>query len=90
MSLDPAEPSRQLVVVAREELALYQTLRDAFSDLPGVEVIRDRRLDAPRSPVLERRRGGRVEAELRRAGYAVVKLGSDPPWSRSRSSSAGS
>lgn len=64
---------RQLVVVARDEIALYQTLRQAFAELPGVEVIRDRRITVPRSPVLERRRDARVDAEMRRAGYAVVQ-----------------
>lgn len=84
----PDERSRQLVVVARDEISLYQTLREAFSDLPGVEIIRDRRLSPPRSPVLERRRGGRIEVELQRAGYAVVKLPTDAPWGRSRPASA--
>ena len=69
--------SRQLVVVARDEIALYHTLRGAFAELPGVEVIRDRRLDPPPSPVLERRRRAGIEARLRRAGYVVVKLPAD-------------
>ena len=77
MSSEEAERSRQLVVVAREQISLYQTLREAFTELPGVTVIRDRRVAPPRSPVLERRRNVRADTELRRAGYAVVKVKGD-------------
>lgn len=88
MSVDEADHSRQLVVVAREQVSLYQTLREAFTELPGVTVIRDRRLAPPRAPVLERRRNTRVEAELERAGYAVVKLRADASWGRTRPAAA--
>lgn len=76
------------MVVAREQISLYQTLREAFTELPGVTVIRDRRVAPPRSPVLERRRNARVADELRRAGYAVVKLRTDAAWGRSRPAAA--
>lgn len=82
MDVNAAAGWRQLVVVARDEISLYQTLREAFTELPGVEVIRDRRVSPPRSPVLERRRSTRVEAEMRRAGYAVVTVSDRAPRSR--------
>lgn len=82
MSHYDVERSRQLVVVARDEVSLYETLREAFTELPEVVVIRDRRVTPPRSPVLERRRSVRVEAELRQSGYAVVKVGDDAVHAR--------
>lgn len=88
MSFDETDRSRQLVIVAREQISLYQTLREAFTELPGVTVIRDRRVAPPRSPVLERRRNARVEAELGRAGYAVVKVRDAAAWDRSRPAAA--
>lgn len=88
MDVNGADRSKQLVVVARDEISLYQTLREAFTELPGVEVIRDRRVSPPRSPVLERRRSTRVEAEMLRAGYAVVQV-KDRPAPRSRPTAAG-
>lgn len=77
MNHESAEGTRQLVVVARDAVSLYETLREAFTELPGVVVIRDRRITPPRAPVLERRRTARVDADLRRAGYAVVKVRDD-------------
>jgi hypothetical protein len=77
MPIDIDDHSRQLVVVARDEVALYETLRAAFAELPAVVVIRDRRRMPPPAPVLERRRRPRIDAEMRTAGYAVVKVSDD-------------
>ena len=88
MDTDGADHSRQLVVVARDEIALYETLRAAFAELPAVNVIRDRRLTPPPAPVLERRRCPRIDAEVRTAGYAVVMV-RDDARGQSRPAAAG-
>jgi hypothetical protein len=88
MPMDTDHHLRQLVVVARDEVALYETLRAAFAELPGVNVIRDRRRTPPPAPVLERRRRPRIDAEVRTAGYAVVKV-RDDARGQSRPAAAG-
>lgn len=75
-------PAR-LVIVARDEEALWESLKAAFADSDRIAVIRDRRYGERRrrdEPVaVERRRGERrrrpaLDAEVRSRGWAVVSL----------------
>lgn len=70
-----------LVIVQREDRALFDSLRRAFQDRPGIAVIRDRRSGERRlgsdEPTLDRRQGDRrsrpeVEVHLRSLGWWIV------------------
>lgn len=54
---------RRLIIVSRDELGLYKSLKRAFADAERIEVILDRRFRGRRQrlsrPLSERRRGDR-------------------------------
>ena len=74
---------RVLIIVARDQQALYDYLRWGFSAVPNVEVILDRRLWHRRQPAgvpgpgLERgdrRRQPGMRAEILARGFVVVRV----------------
>lgn len=73
--------NRRVAIVAREEAALYRSLRKALAGDDRVEIVRDRRWGERRGrgpvPAVERRRGERrcrpdIDADLRSRGWSVV------------------
>lgn len=69
---------RVLFIVSRDEPRLHAYLKAQFTDLPSVDVVLDRRREAlaadARGDEQERRRRI-VDADLRRFGWAVVRVG---------------
>jgi hypothetical protein len=66
--VSPVEASRSpsfLVIVARDQPALLETLRQAFGGDPSVRILVDRRVVAGRHPGVERRRTCDIEHDLR-------------------------
>ena len=64
-----------LVIVSREHAAIFDRLWARFSDLPGLQVIFDRRKALPEPQVPERReRGDSTETRLGTEGFVVVPI----------------
>lgn len=71
-----------LLIVARDEVALYQALHRAFGGRGGIPVLRDRRQADRRQTVqpvpgdrrrAERRRPPRIEDDLQQRRYVVAR-----------------
>jgi hypothetical protein len=88
----PSAPSgagpRVEIIVARNRLELYSTLREGLAGVPGVEVILDRRRQdrraRMRAQATERRQETRrqraeIDAALAARGLAVVRREPEPP-----------
>jgi len=76
-SLSP--DARYLVVIARDQRGLYEFFSRVFASSDIVQVIEDRRLSPdPATPStrrpLSRRSRSEIDAELRSAGFAFVRL----------------
>jgi len=79
---------RDLLIVARHELELYEYLKQRFAGRPDVQVILDRRVGERRRRSLptadERRRGcdrrarPQVDEDIRTLGFAVVPIPVEP------------
>jgi hypothetical protein len=78
----PHTAMRGLLIVARDELSLWQSLKEAFGGSEGVTVLRDRRQeDRRRGPQavasdrrrMERRSVPRIEDDLSVRKYVLVR-----------------
>ncbi len=72
----------RLIIVARGDIGLYQSLQRSFADDDRTEVLNDRRFAERRQrrarPVLERRQRERrrrpdVDAQIRACGWSLVR-----------------
>jgi len=81
VSSDP-EPARFLIVVSRQDPSRYQELGRIFGDIGNTDVIVDRRQADPHSrriptPMTDQhaeRRQRHIEDDLRRTGWALLRL----------------
>jgi len=90
----PVRFLRRLLIVSREELELYKSLKRTFADTERTQVLLDRRFrerrERPRTPAIERRRADRrsrlVDTTVPLARWSIVRLfdfpGAPGPYER--------
>jgi hypothetical protein len=90
----PVRSLRRLIIVSREDLKLYKSLKRTFADDERTQVILDRRSrerrELFRTHSIERRRADRrlrlVNTDIHLARWSIVRLLDVPdvPWSHER------
>jgi hypothetical protein len=77
--------ARDLIIVARHDVGLFDYIQRSFHHRPDVEVVIDRRHDASSPPGPgDDRRTHRIDGDLRDIGFVVV-----PGWMRERATEVG-